>query len=212
MKVELFEGDLPESLKLEGDLALDTEAMGLNLASDRLCLLQLSTGKQDAYLVQFNNNYAAPNLKKLLSDASRVKILHFARFDLAMIRRYLGIVMENIFCTKIASILARTYTDSHGLKELCREMLGEQLSKEKCSSDWGDSALSKEQLMYAASDVVYLHRLKDKLEAMLKREGKLELAKAAFIFLNTRVALDLSGLQDLDIFAHSPGKPQKHWR
>lgn len=204
MQIFSFKGDLPSSLDLKGDIAIDTETMGLDVSRDRLCLIQLSTGNQDAYLVQFaNGNYQAPNLKKLLLKAETTKIFHFARFDLAAIRHYLGITVENVFCTKIASRLARTYTDSHGLKELCRELLSENISKEQRSSDWGKPVLSREQQIYAANDVLHLHRLREILIAMLAREGRLNLAQKVFQCLNTRVELDLIGLKDDDIFAHS---------
>jgi ribonuclease D len=206
MQIFFFKGDIPSSLELNGDLAIDTETMGLEVSRDRLCLLQMSTGNQDAYLVQFDKNYDAPNLKKLLGRKDTTKIFHFARFDLAVIRHYLGITLENIFCTKIASRLARTYTDSHGLKELCRELLSENISKEQRSSDWGKALLSKEQQIYAANDVLHLHRIREVLIDMLLREGRMQLAQEAFAFLNARVSLDLLGLEGADIFAHSSPK------
>jgi ribonuclease D len=184
-------------------LAVDTETMGLNVKRDRLCVLQLSSGNKDAYLVRFDkDNYQAPNLKKLLMDENRVKLFHFARFDLAIIKQYLGIELTNIYCTKIASKLSRTYTDSHGLKELCRELLSVQLSKQQQSSDWGGETLNSDQCSYAANDVLYLHRLREKLDKKLKREGRLELAYKTIRCLPTRVDLDLAGFEDLDIFAH----------
>jgi ribonuclease D len=203
MIVNLFFDDIPSSLCLEGDLALDTEAMGLTISRDKLCLLQISTGNQEVYLVQFENNYDAPNLKKLLSNAKTTKIFHFARFDLAIIKHYLGIEIQNVFCTQIASKMARTYTDSHGLKDLCRELLHENISKEQRSSDWGKKPLSKEQQQYAAIDVLHLHKLRLILTDMLIRESRMEVAKKVFSFLNTRVELDLLGWQDVDIFAHT---------
>lgn len=206
MQIFFFKDDIPSSLELKGDLAIDTETMGLEVTRDRLCLLQLSTGNQDAYLIQFGKKYDAPNLKKLLSNEDSTKIFHFARFDLAAIRHYLGIRIENIFCTKVASRLARTYTDSHGLKELCRELLSENISKEQRSSDWGKPLLSKEQQIYAANDVLHLHRIREILTDMLAREGRTQIAQEIFSFLNTRVSLDLLGMEGIDIFAHSVPK------
>jgi len=203
MHINLFQNDIPSSLNLVGDLAIDTEAMGLNICRDRLCLIQISTGNQDVYLVQFCEGYDAPNLKKLLSDTTRTKIFHFARFDLAIIRHYLEITVENIFCTQIASRIARTYTDFHGLKDLCRELLQENISKEQRSSDWGQKPLSKEQQQYAATDVLHLHKLRMILTDMLTRESRLNLAQEIFAFLNTRVTLDLMGWQNVDVFAHT---------
>jgi ribonuclease D len=177
--------------------------MGLKVLRDRLCVLQLSNGNGDAHLVNFNDsNYHAPNLKKLLEDEARCKIFHFARFDIATIKYYLKIEFKNIYCTKIASKLSRTYTDSHGLKDLCRELLGVQISKQQQSSDWGNQNLSKEQLEYAASDVLYLHELREKLNIVLKREKRISLAENCFKFLPSRVELDLAGWEELDIFAH----------
>lgn len=188
---------------LSGDLAIDTEAMGLNNLRDRLCVLQFSNGNGDAYLVQFEKGqYDAPNLKRLLSDQHTTKILHYARFDMAIVKHYLGIDLPRVFCTKIASRLCRTYTDSHGLKDLCREVLGVNVSKQQQSSDWGAGELTKEQQEYAASDVLHLHELRDKLTVMLTREGRLALAQQCFAFLPTRITLDLHGWQDIDIFAH----------
>ncbi len=194
---------MPSGFDLSGDLAVDTETMGLNVKRDRLCVLQLSNGNNDAYLVRFDkDNYEAPNLKKLLSQPDKTKLFHFARFDLAIIKEYLGIELTNIYCTKIASKLSRTYTDSHGLKELCRELLAVQLSKQQQSSDWGSGSLNMDQCSYAANDVLYLHRLRQKLDEKLKREGRLELAYETIRCLPTRVNLDLAGFEDLDIFAH----------
>ncbi len=199
----LFYNDLPADLVLEGDIAIDTETMGLNLHRDKLCVLQISCGDGNAYLIKFSNNdYAAPNLKKLLLDKSRQKIFHFARFDLASIQRYLGIKMENIFCTKIASKLVRTYTDYHGLKDLCRELLNVQISKQQQSSDWGGDHLTQEQIDYAGSDVLYLHALRDIFIERLKRENRLEIAKKLFEFLPARSELDILGWNEIDIFAH----------
>jgi ribonuclease D len=190
-------------MDLKGDIAIDTEAMGLNFQRDKLCLVQLCDENGQICLVQFSaNDYRAPILKSLLLDNERVKILHFARFDLAIMEHYLGVKPENIFCTKIASRLVRTYTESHGLKDLCKEVLNVQLSKQQQSSDWGVDTLSKEQKDYAARDVVYLHQLRDKLTFMLRREKRLDLARKLFQFLPTRVELDLLGWQETDIFAH----------
>lgn len=191
-------------MDLEGDIAIDTEAMGLNFHRDRLCTVQFCDAKQQSYIVQFENGkYNAPNLAKLLTDPNRVKIFHFARFDVAIIKHYLGIDINNIFCTKIASRLIRTYTDSHGLKELCRELLGIQLSKQHQSSDWGTTIFSKEQQEYAISDVIYLHKLRNILTDMLVRENRIDMAKKLFAFLPTRTELDLMGWEEVDIFAHS---------
>lgn len=203
MAITIYQHDLPDDFNLEGDLAIDTETMGLNLHRDKLCLLQLSNGNGDAYLINFiDKNYAAPNLKKLLLDKERCKIFHFARFDLAAIKKYLQIDLENIFCTKISSKLVRTYTESHGLKDLCRELLSMQLSKQQQSSYWGAEQLSNEQKEYAAKDVLYLHQLRDILQKMLIAEGRLEIAKNIFSFLPTRINLDLLGWNDIDIFMH----------
>lgn len=177
--------------------------MGLNLHRDRLCLLQISNGDGNAFLINFiNNNYAAPNLKRLLLDKDKVKIFHFARFDLAAIKHYLQIDLENIFCTKIASKLVRTYTDAHGLKELCRELLGIQISKQQQSSYWGADNLSKDQKEYAAKDVVYLHKIRDILQEMLIKEDRFEIANKIFAFLPVRAQLDLMGWNEVDIFLH----------
>jgi ribonuclease D len=198
-----FENDLPKSLQITGDLAIDTETMGLNLRRDRLCLIQINNGGDDNYLIKFNNqNYDAPNLKKLLGDQNTTKIFHYARFDIAVIKYYLGVTMQNIFCTKIASKLVRTYTEYHGLKDICRELLGAHISKQQQSSYWGADNISAEQEGYAANDVIYLHKLRNALTNMLVREGRLELAKKIFEFLPTRVMLDIEGWNDIDIFSH----------
>ena len=203
MKIHLHHGDLPDGLGLGKLVAIDTETLGLNPFRDRLCLAQLSAGDGVCHAVQFvAKDYAAPNLKRLLADPSVTKLFHFARFDVAMFRRYLGVVCAPIYCTKIASKLVRTYTDRHGLKDLVRELLNIELSKEQQSSDWGATELSEKQLAYAASDVAHLHALKKTLDAMLAREGRTALAQACFDFLPTRVALDLAGWHDVDIFAH----------
>ena len=199
----LHKGDLPADLDLGPVVAIDTETMGLDPARDRLCLVQMSSGDGTSHLVQFERgSYDAPNLKRLLGDPAVTKLFHFARFDVAVIRAYLGIVCTPIYCTKIASKLVRTYTDRHGLKDLCREILGQDMSKQQQSSDWGAPTLSAEQLRYAAGDVLYLHALKARFDEMLAREGRTELAQACFAFLPTRAMLDLAGWDDEDIFAH----------
>jgi ribonuclease D len=203
MKIHLHKGDLPASLDLGSLVAIDTETLGLNPNRDRLCLAQLSAGDDVCHAVQFAaGNYAAPNLKKLLADPNVTKLFHFARFDIAMFRRYLGVEVKPVYCTKIASKLVRTYTDRHGLKDLVRELLGVELSKEQQSSDWGAPNLTEKQLAYAASDVAYLHQLKAILDTMLAREGRAHLAKACFEFLPVRAELDLDGWEETDIFAH----------
>ena len=200
----MFQNDLPDNFNIEGDLAIDTETMGLKLHRDKLCLLQISNGDDNAYLVNFiNKDYSAPNLKKLLLDKNRCKIFHFARFDLASIKHYLTIDLENIFCTKIASKLTRTYTDAHSLKELCRELLDVGISKQQQRSYWGSVDLTQEQQNYAAKDVLYLHRIKTILEKMLIQDNRLEIANKIFHFLPTRADLDLMGWDDIDIFNHS---------
>jgi ribonuclease D len=203
MKIKLHKGDLPDDLDLGPLVAIDSETLGLNPFRDRLCLVQLSSGDNVCHAVQFApGEYAAPNLKKMLTDPNVVKLFHFARFDVAMFRRYLGVVTAPIYCTKIASKLVRTYTDKHGLKDLVKELLAVDLSKEQQSSDWGAPTLTEKQLAYAANDVAYLHRLKDALDGMLAREHRTELAKACFGFLPSRAELDLAGWEDVDIFAH----------
>jgi ribonuclease D len=177
--------------------------MGLNNRRDRLCVVQISNGDGNAHLVQFERgNYDAPNLKKLLANPETVKIMHFARFDAAILQAYLGVMPQPVYCTKIASKIARTYTDRHGYKELCRELLSVDISKQQQSSDWGAPDLSEDQKKYAASDVLHLHAIRDKLDAMLVREGRKQLAQASFNFLPARVMLDLHGWQDQDIFSH----------
>jgi ribonuclease D len=203
MKIHLHHGDLPDGLDLGRLVAIDTETLGLNPFRDRLCLAQLSAGDGVCHAVQFAvNDYEAPNLKRLLCDPSVTKLFHFARFDVAMFRRYLGVVCSPIYCTKIASKLVRTYTDRHGLKDLVRELLNIELSKEQQSSDWGAPELTEKQLAYAASDVAHLHALKTALDTMLAREGRTHLAQACFDFLPTRAELDLAGWEEVDIFAH----------
>lgn len=204
MKTELHRGDLPDGLGFGDSVAIDTETMGLNPLRDRLCLAQLSAGDGTCHLVQFaQDSYDAPNLKRLLRDPKVTKLFHFARFDLATLKHYLDVDCGPVYCTKIASRLIRTYTDRHGLKDLCRELLGVDLSKQQQSSDWGADTLSDEQIRYAASDVLHLHRLREKLDVMLAREGRTAFAQAAFEFLPVRAALDLAGFANDDIFAHS---------
>jgi ribonuclease D len=196
--------DLPDGLELEGDIAVDTEAMGLNNHRDRLCLIQLSDSAGNIHLVHFKDlNYSAKNLKINLAREESTKIFHFGRFDLAIMQKYLGIQLKNIFCTKIASKLCRTYTHHHSLAELCTEMLHVKISKHQQTSDWGAPRLSEEQLQYAAKDVVYLHRLKDALSARLKRENRLKLAEECFRFLPFKAELDLLGWLENDIFSHA---------
>lgn len=200
----MHKGDLPAGVSLKGDIAVDTEAMGLNNKRDRLCLVQLSDGNGDAHLVQFEKGaYKATNLIKVLSDGKRTKIFHFARFDLAIIREYMGLRLTNVYCTRTASRLARTYTDKHGYKDLCKELLGVDISKQQQTSDWGASKLSQEQIDYAASDVLHLHKLKARLDEMIAREGREELLAACCGFLPYRAELDLAGWADQDIFAHT---------
>jgi ribonuclease D len=206
MAVHLHEEDIPAELFAGGvDIAVDTETMGLLTPRDRLCVVQLSDGGPDEHLVRFaaGSDYAAPNLKRLLADPARVKLYHFGRFDLAAIRHYLGVTAAPVYCTKIASRLIRTYTDRHGLKDLVRELLGVELSKAQQSSDWGAAELSDAQKEYAASDVRYLHRMREVLDVRLAREGRTTLAQACFDFLPHRAELDLAGWPDIDIFAHA---------
>lgn len=200
----LHHGDLPADLDLGSIVAVDTETMGLNPHRDRLCLVQLSAGDGDAHLVKLEKGqYEAPNLSALMANPDVLKIFHFARFDIAVMQKYLGIVTGPVYCTKIASKLVRTYTDRHGLKDLCRQFLGIDLSKQQQSSDWGAPEYSEAQLDYAASDVLYLHQLKAALEEILEREGRTHIAEAAFKFLPTRAELDLLGWPESDIFAHA---------
>jgi ribonuclease D len=203
MKIKLHQGDLPAGLDLGPLVAIDTETLGLNPFRDRLCLAQLSSGDGVCHAVQFAaGSYDAPNLKRMLADPKVVKLFHFARFDIAMFRRWLGVDCKPVYCTKIASKLVRTYTDKHGLKDLVRELLKVDLSKEQQSSDWGARDLSEQQLAYAANDVAHLHALKTALDTMLAREGRTHLAQACFDFLPTRAELDLAGWEETDIFAH----------
>ncbi|PIW30157.1 MAG: ribonuclease D [Rhodobacterales bacterium CG15_BIG_FIL_POST_REV_8_21_14_020_59_13] len=204
MTTHFHKGDLAAGVDFGAAVAIDTETLGLSLVRDALCVVQLSAGDGDAHVVQLDRSaYDCPNLKALLSDPGITKILHFARFDVAMIQRDLGITLSPVFCTKIASKLCRTYTDRHGLKDVTRELLGIDLSKQQQSSDWGAAELSQAQLDYAASDVLHLHALREQMTAMLEREGRMELAAACFDFLPTRAALDLAGWAETDIFAHS---------
>ena len=206
MDIELHQNDLPDGIDLGDVIAVDTETMGLNSLRDRLCLVQLSAGDGVAHLVQFPANggdaYDAPNLKALLADRNRLKLYHFARFDLAALSQYLGVDASPVYCTRTASRLVRTYTDRHGLKDLCRELLGVEISKQQQSSDWGAETLTEQQTVYAASDVLHLHALKKTLDGMLAREGRTEIAAACFDFLPVRAELDLAGWPDHDIFAH----------
>jgi ribonuclease D len=204
MTTRLHRGDLPDIARYKGAVAIDTETMGLDLARDRLCVVQLSPGDGSADVVQIPPNAKdAPNLKRLLADKSLLKIFHFARFDLGMLYKAFGVMPDPVYCTKIASRLCRTYTDKHGLKDLVREVLGQEISKQQQSSDWGATELTDAQISYAASDVTHLHALKDRLDAMLAREGRTDLATACFRFLPERVRLDLAGFANDDIFAHS---------
>ena len=203
MTVELHQGDLPSGLDFGNAVAIDTETLGLNPLRDRLCLVQLSSGDGDAHLVQIaKRKHDAPNLKKLLADPEVLKLFHFARFDIAVLYHAFGVMADPIYCTKITSRLTRTFTDRHGLKDLCKDLIGVEISKQQQSSDWGAKTLTPEQLDYAASDVLHLHGLKEKLDEMLAREGRAELAGACFEFLQTRAKLDLGGWSEEDIFSH----------
>jgi ribonuclease D len=200
----LHRGDLPSGLDLGVSVAVDSETMGLRLGRDPLCVVQLSSGDGNAHVVQLRRPaYDCPNLKRLLADPNCLKLFHFGRFDIAMFALHLGVVTAPVYCTKIASKLARTYTDRHGLKDLIRELLSVEISKAQQSSDWGQAQLTPDQVAYAASDVLHLHQLKARLDAMLEREGRNGLAQACFDFLPTRAQLDLAGWEDIDVFAHS---------
>lgn len=201
--ITLHKGDLPDGLSFGDVVAVDTEAMGLNAVRDHLTVVQLSSGDGTAHVVQLGRDYDCPNLKALLEDRSVLKLFHFARFDVVMMKKWLGVDCGPVWCTKIASKLARTYTDRHGLKDVAREIAGVDMSKAQQSSDWGAETLSDAQLQYAASDVLHLHTIKAGLEEMLVREGRLELAEACFDFLPVRGELDLLGWGEMDIFAHS---------
>ena len=204
--IKLHHGDLPAGLDLGPVVAVDTETMGLNPHRDRLCLVQLSSGDGSAHLVKMGlpegGRLAAPNLAAMLGNPRTLKLFHFARFDVAVLKQYLGVVTQPVYCTKVASKLVRTFTDRHGLKDLCKELLGVELKKEQQSSDWGAAELHQEQLRYAASDVLHLHALKAHLDGMLAREGRTALAEACFRFIPSRAELDLAGWAELDIFAH----------
>lgn len=202
-QIHLHKGDLPANASFASSVAIDTETLGLKPHRDRLCLVQLSAGQNEVHLVQLDGkNWAAPRLRALLTDPNILKIFHFGRFDIAVLERYLEVQTTPVWCTKIASKLVRTYTDRHGLKDLCAELLGVDLSKQQQSSDWAAATLSQQQLAYAASDVLYLHQLKARLEAMLLRDGRLGAAEAAFRYLPERARLDLEGFDDTDIFSH----------
>ncbi|GAA0650580.1 ribonuclease D [Brevundimonas lenta] len=204
MTVYLHEGDLPDGLDLGPVVAVDSETMGLRFRRDPLCVVQLSSGDGDAHVVRLNRPlYDCPNLKRLLVDPAVLKLFHFGRFDIGMFQLHLGVETRPVYCTKIASKLARTYTDRHGLKDVVRECAGVELSKAQQSSDWGAAELTQAQLDYAASDVLYLHAVKAKLDEMLEREGRTELAARCFEFLPSRSALDLAGWDEMDIFAHA---------
>ena len=203
MAITVHKGDLPASLDFGASVAVDSETLGLNTQRDKLCVVQLSSGDGNAHLVQLDRStYDAPNLKALMANREVLKIFHFARFDVAAFKHYLGVDTTPLYCTKIASKLCRTYTDRHGLKDLCRELLDIDMSKQQQSSDWGAAELSDAQKQYAASDVLHLHALKEKLDKMLEREGRMDLAASCFDFLPTRVGLDLAGWAEEDIFAH----------
>jgi ribonuclease D len=203
MAIKLYKGDLPPGLDFGSSVAVDTETLGLVPRRDKLCLVQLSAGDGNAHLVQVDrSSYDAPNLKALFADEKVTKIFHYARFDVAVIKHYLGVDVSPLYCTKIASKLTRTYTDRHGLKDLVKELLGIELNKQQQSSDWGAHMLSDSQKQYAAQDVLYLHELKSRLDQMLSREGREAVAKACFDFIPTRAALDLSGWTEDDVFAH----------
>ena len=204
MTIHLHEGDLPDGLDLGPEVAIDSETMGLRFRRDPLCVVQLSAGDGDAHVVRMRRPaYDCPNLKRLLADPAVLKLFHFGRFDIAMFQLHLGVETRPVYCTKIASKLARTYTDRHGLKDVVRELAGVDLSKAQQSSDWGAAALTPAQLEYAASDVLYLHAVKARLDEMLEREGRAELARKCFDFLPSRSALDLAGWDEMDIFAHT---------
>ena len=203
MNIYLHENDIPEGVSFSGAIAVDTETTGLNLKRDRLCLVQLSGGDGNAHLIRFaKRSYEAPNLVALLGNPDLIKIFHFARFDVAVLFQHLNVWCEPLYCTKVASKIARTYTDKHGLKDLCRELLGKELSKAHQSSDWGADSLSPEQQTYAANDVLYLHELREKLNSILDREDRQRLATECFSFIQSRAKLDLSGWANTDIFSH----------
>ena len=201
--IEVYQGDLPAGMDFGDSVAVDTEAQGLNPERDRLCVVQVSAGGGVCHLVQFPDaDFTAPNLKALFTDDAVTKIFHYARFDVAIIKKYMGVVCGPVYCTKIASKLSRTYTGNHGLKDVCKELVNIDLSKEQQSSDWAVETLSPSQIEYAAADVLYLHQIRDELDKILQREGRSDLARACFEFLSTRADLDLGGWSDEDIFAH----------
>ena len=201
--IEVYQGDLPAGMSFGDSVAVDTEAQGLNPNRDRLCVVQVSAGGGVCHLGQFPDaNFTAPNLKALFTDDAVTKIFHYARFDVAIIKKYMGVVCGPVYCTKIASKLSRTYTGNHGLKDVCKELVNIDLSKEQQSSDWAVETLSPSQIEYAAADVLYLHQIRDELDKILQREGRSDLARACFEFLSTRADLDLGGWSDEDIFAH----------
>ena len=203
MKVKIHKNDLPNNLNLGKNIAIDTETMGLDYKRDPLCLVQISSGNEEVHLVQINRKtFKADNLKKILEDNDIKKIFQFARFDLAVLNYYLKADINNVYCTKIASKIGRTYTDKHGLKDLCKELLNVELSKQMQSSDWGSETLTEQQVNYAASDVLYLHKIKEELDKILIRENRMELAEHCFKFLKHRVTLDLAGWNNQDIFSH----------
>jgi ribonuclease D len=202
MSIKLYRGDLPADFKPGSSIAIDTETLGLRPARDRLCVVQISTGDGSAHLVQLDGKYDAPRLKAVLEDSSVLKIFHFARFDVAMLKHYLGADTAPVYCTKIASKLVRTYTDKHGLKDILKELLGIEANKQQQSSDWGAHVLSDAQKTYAAQDVLYLHEMKTRLDQMLARENRTELANQCFDFISVRAKLDLDGWAEEDIFAH----------
>jgi len=205
MTITLHRGDIPSNLSLGACIAADTESMGLNWERDRLCLIQLSAGDGNAHLVQFAaGEYSAPNLKKLFADPKVMKLFHFARADLVTIKYYLDVMPKPAYCTKIASILVRTFSDRHSLKDLTKDLISLDLSKEQQTSDWGAATLTQDQMNYAASDVLHLHKLKDRLDEMLKREDRSELARQVMDFLPVRAELDIAGWRDIDVFAHRP--------
>jgi ribonuclease D len=201
--IEVYQGDLPAGMSFGDSVAVDTEAQGLKPNRDRLCMVQVSAGGGVCHLVQFPDaDFTAPNLKALFTDDAVTKIFHYARFDVAIIKKYMGVVCGPVYCTKIASKLSRTYTGNHGLKDVCKELVNIDLSKEQQSSDWAVETLSPSQIEYAAADVLYLHQIRDELDKILQREGRSDLARACFEFLSTRADLDLGGWSDEDIFAH----------
>lgn len=203
MTIHYHKYDLPDGLEIKGDIAVDTEAMGLNNNRDRLCVVQISNGNGEAHIIHFPEpKFDCKNLKKLLSDKDRVKLFHFGRFDIAILQHYLEISISNVYCTKIASRLCRTFTDMHGLKDLCHDLIGVKINKQQQTSYWGAESLTEDQQSYAASDVLYLHKLREKLNAMLKREGRMEIAQKCFDFLPARAELDDMGWNEFDIFQH----------